>query len=95
MIPSCGEVTWFVSWNTGGGTFNEGLTAGVIIVGTPEEEPVEDVRISEGRIPRGMRLMADGTVQGAPEESGFFRFTVELTHRDGETTERDYTLEIE
>lgn len=91
FLAACGaEVTWFVSFNTGPIDPN-GL---VVIIGTPAEETPKSVRVVEGELPKGMKLQADGTVQGVPEGEGAFDFTLELTDAEGHVEQKNYHGEI-
>lgn len=93
-LLSCGEVTFFLFVNTG--VIDETRRSGlVLIVGTPREEEAKEVRLVEGEIPEGMEPKLNGTVEGIPEETGFFDFTVELTNFDGTTEILEFSIEVE
>jgi hypothetical protein len=85
-LVGCGDVTWFVFWNTG--TIDGASASGaVLIIGTPQDDPLpESVRLIGGEIPPGMKLMQDTTVQGIPEESGNFLMDVEVIETTGRET---------
>lgn len=89
----CGEVNWFVFWNTGnlGGEPNAGA---VLIIGTPRED-LESVRLISGEIPPGMKLMEDATVRGVPEATGTFLMDVEVVEMSGERDVLHYEAQIE
>ena len=90
-LSHCGsEVVWFVSWN-GGLIEPTGL---VVVIGSPRDEDPKQVRIVEGRLPKGLQLQADGTVRGIPEETGPFDFTLEFTDRDGSVEQQNFHGEI-
>lgn len=93
-VLSCGEATFFFIWNTGALEGPPGAVA-VFVIGTPSEEPLEDVRLVEGRIPRGMRIQDDGTIRGVPEEQGEFVVTLGMTFLDGRRTLVTYEALIE
>lgn len=82
FLTGCGEATFFFIWNTGGLADSSGAVA-VFVIGTPSEEEVESVQLVEGRIPRGMKLHSDGTVQGIPVEKGDFTLTLALEYAEG------------
>lgn len=84
-------MVWFVSWNTGP-IEQEGL---VVIIGTPHEQPLANVELIEGEIPKGMHVESDGTVRGIPEEGGLFDFTLQLTERSGRVLEKSYSVEVD
>jgi len=89
---ACGsDLVWFVSWNTGPVQTN-GL---VVIIGTPHEQPLESVQLVDGAFPKGMQIEPDGTVQGIPEESGKFNFTLELTETSGKVLQEGYSVEVD
>jgi putative Ig domain-containing protein len=93
-LSGCGQdFVWFVSWNTGQvqQIDRNGL---VVVVGTPRQDPPKAVSLVDGEIPKGMKLMEDGTVRGIPEESGRFDFTIEITNSDGTTDQESIALEI-
>jgi hypothetical protein len=96
-LGACGEVSFFFFWNTGnlGGTPN--AAAGIFVIGTPVEDPeeVNDIQIVSGRVPRGMKLMEDGTIQGVPQETGFFAITQSVHRTDGSVEERFFEAEIQ
>lgn len=90
-VPSCGDVAWFVSWNAGPVDPN-GL---VVVIGTPHDQPLESVELIEGRIPPGMEIEPDGTVQGVPEVAGEFDFTLRLFETSGRVLEKSYSVEVD
>jgi len=93
-LSSCGEVTFFFFWNTG--NIDEARNSGfVLVIGTPQEKEPASVRLVSGRIPLGMQLMADATVQGIPEETGQFFMTIEITEQNGSRGRITYEGEIE
>lgn len=96
-LSACGEVSFFFFWNTGnlGGTPN--AAAGIFVIGTPVEDPeeVNGIQIVSGRVPKGMELMDDGTIQGVPQETGFFAITQSVHRRDGSVEERFFEAEIQ
>ena len=94
LFQGCGDVTFFFFFNTG--QIDDARRSGaILIIGTvPEEEPKE-VRVVSGKIPKGMKLMSDGTIQGIPEESGLFVITVRITYQDNSVEEMLYEIEIE
>jgi hypothetical protein len=92
LTSSCGsDVVWFVSWNSGP-IEQEGL---VVIIGTPHAEPLTNVELIEGEIPKGMHVESDGTVRGIPEEGGEFDFTLQLTEKSGRVLEKSYSVEVD
>ena len=81
-VPGCGDVTWFVFWNTG--TVDAARTSGaVLVIGTPVTPLPASVALVGGQIPPGMALMKDATVQGIPETSGDFMMDVEAIDQSG------------
>lgn len=94
-MPACGEATFFFIWNTG--TFGDprGGFVGVFVIGEPSEEPLEEVVLVDGRIPRGMAIQSDGTIQGIPEETGDFVITLGLKYLDGRSQTVTYEATIE
>ena len=93
-LSACGEVTFFFFWNTG--NIDEAVNSGfVLVIGTPREAPPASVSLAAGRIPRGMELMADATVQGIPEETGQFLMTIQIIEQDGSRDRVTYEGEIE
>jgi len=92
--PGCGSVAWFVSFNTG--QVDDALQNGfVLVIGTPHSQPLESVNLVEGELPPGMEVQSDGTVEGIPEESGNFDFTLELTETSGKVLRNSYSVEVE
>lgn len=91
FLPACGDVVWFVSWNSGFFE-DEGL---VVIIGTPVDPAPASIRLLEGDIPAGMKLQNDGTVSGTPETPGPFDFTLEFTDDAGTVFRENFFGEIE
>ncbi len=94
LMSGCGEATVFFFFNTGP-LETEGAVGGVVVVGTAIEPPPQEVRLLSGNLPEGMEVMDNGTVQGIPEESGEFDFTLAVTHSDGTVEEKHYELVLE
>lgn len=95
MGGACGEVTFFVFWNTG--TVDGAAASGaVLIIGTPRDDPLPaSVRLLSGEIPPGMKLMEDTTVRGIPEASGTFLMEIEVIEMTGEHDVLHYEAQIE
>ncbi|HEX5034346.1 MAG TPA: putative Ig domain-containing protein [bacterium] len=91
LAPACGDVVWFVSWNTG--DIEEGGL--IVVIGTPHTQPLKSVELVEGEIPAGMQIENDGTVQGIPEEAGHFDFTLRLTETSGRVLQKSYSVEVD
>ena len=90
----CGDVVWFVSFNSG--QADDALVNGfVLVIGSPHSQPLESVNLVEGELPPGMEIQEDGTVQGIPEESGDFEFTLELTETTGKVLRKSYSAQVE
>lgn len=90
----CGDAVWFVSFNSG--QADDALLNGfVLVIGTPHTEPLESVSLVEGDLPPGMEIHDNGTVQGIPEESGSFDFTLELTETSGKVLRKSYSVQVE
>jgi hypothetical protein len=91
----CGQVSWFVFWNTG--TVDGAVASGaVLVIGTPQTDPLPaSVALISGEIPPGMKLMEDATVRGIPETSGDFIMDVEVIEETGARDVLHYEVEIE
>ncbi|MDY6987069.1 MAG: LamG-like jellyroll fold domain-containing protein [Thermodesulfobacteriota bacterium] len=50
--------------------------------------------LKEGVLPTGVGLSIDGVLSGAPEEGGQFTFTVLVTDDNGNSDEKEFTLEV-
>ena len=50
--------------------------------------------LTDGALPEGLTLSADGTVSGIPTAAGSFRFTVQAAEAGGETAERTLYLHV-
>lgn len=50
--------------------------------------------VTDGDVPDGLTLSADGLLSGTPTEAGNFTFTVEATDGAGVTTTQEVTLEV-
>lgn len=91
LLLGCGSnFVWFFSFNTGPVDPN-GL---VVVIGTPRASPLESVAVVAGDLPKGMKLMEDGTVQGVPEETGHFEFTLEFIDTDGSTDLQSFSVDL-
>lgn len=52
------------------------------------------VTINSGSLPPGVLLSADGTLSGAPTESGTYTFSLKATNFVGNAVTSDYTIEV-
>jgi len=92
-FAGCGDVTWFVSWNTFSTDtdLNSGL---VVIIGTPVQPQPKAVSLSEGSIPPGMAIHPDATVRGKPTETGDFDFTLDIDQEDGGLMQENFKVHV-
>ena len=91
LLSGCGTgFTWFVIWNTGA-VDPRGL---VVVVWQPITPPPTQINLVEGEIPKGMAIMSDGTVQGVPDETGVFDFTLQFFSTDGSSDEQTFHVEL-
>lgn len=72
---------------TGGSAYSETITASG---GTAPY----NFTISDGALPAGLALKADGTLSGTPDEAGSFDFTVKATDAHGFFSAKPYTLAV-
>lgn len=52
-------------------------------------------QLASGRLPKGLKLLSTGVLEGTPEAKGLFSFVVQLTDQKGNTIKTTISLEIQ
>jgi len=93
MLAACGADFAFFFGSGIGGTENSGVII-VVRASDDDNDDIERAVVVSGEIPAGMHLTLDGTMEGTPEESGYFEFTVDWHFADGHTERETIGVEI-
>lgn len=73
---------------------DEGLAAPLIITAAGGFGGPYTFAITDGDLPPGLTLAADGTISGYPTEAGSFTVTIEATDDAGETGDKEYEIVV-
>ena len=93
---ACGDISLFVVSNPG--IFETVADQGTVIIVVREaDKPAEEatsVTVVSGTVPPGMKLFAEGTLEGEPTQTGLFEFTADWKRVDGVIEEQDIQVTV-